>query len=456
MEQGITTSVFEIFKPGPGPSSSHTIGPMRAAADFLERLCALDPAAAARAARFELGFYGSLAATGKGHGSDRAAVAGLLGEKPESCDIDLLRRVLTPECPAVTVSFAGRELAFEAGNILWCSGDHAYPFQNTMRFRLLDGDGRELLAQVYYSTGGGFIRREGEPEPERRILPYRYRNMDSFKLLSMKYNLPPVAMLRANEMATGLHASEAELDRKLDFLIDTMFAAVGRGLRAEGVLPGPIGLSRRAKRLYERANRTGLHDRFLVLLDAFALAVAEENAAGSLVVTAPTAGSAGLLPGVMYLLESECGMPRAKLRDGLFAAALIGMIARANASISGAEVGCQGEVGVASAMAAALLSFVHGGSLAEIECAAEIALEHHLGMTCDPIEGYVQIPCIERNAVGAVTAYNSYLLASMSDPALQKVSFDEVVAAMLQTGQMMPSGFKETSRGGLAVCSLCR
>ncbi len=456
MEQGITTSVFEIFKPGPGPSSSHTIGPMRAAADFLGRLRSLDPATAAAAERLELDFFGSLAATGKGHGSDRAAVAGLLGELPESCDTGLLSRVLTPACPAVTVVFAGREVGFDAGNIRWCFGEHAYPFQNTMRLRLFDDKGRELLDEVYYSVGGGFIRREGEPEPERRILPYRYLSMDSFKLLALKYNLPPVAMLRANELATGLHASEAELDRKLDFLIDTMFAAVERGLGAEGLLPGPIGLSRRAKRVFERANRSGLHDRFLVLLDAFALAVAEENAAGSVVVTAPTSGSAGLLPGVMYLLTVECGMPRAKLRDGLMAAALIGMIARANASISGAEVGCQGEVGVASAMAAALLSFVHGGSLAEIECAAEIALEHHLGMTCDPIEGYVQIPCIERNAIGAVTAYNSYLLASVSDPALQKVSFDEVVAAMLQTGRMMPAGFKETSQGGLAVCSLCR
>ena len=455
MDRGISTSVFELFKIGPGPSSSHTIGPMRAAADFRSRLLTLAPEALARGTRIELAFFGSLADTGRGHGSDRAAAAGLMGDTPDRCDTGRLAGLLA-EGSSCDVELNGRVIAFSAADILWNRGEHEYPFQNTMRLRLFDAAGSVLLEEVYYSVGGGFIQRAGTAAEDPPIVPYRYRNMDGFKLLVLKYGQLPVRLLMANEIAAGGHASEAEVNVRLDRIIDTMLAAVDRGLRTEGLLPGPIGLARRAGQVYARA-QAGCHghDRFLMELNAFALAVAEENAAGNLVVTAPTSGSAGLIPGVLYHLERRRRMSRALLREGLLMAALIGFIARHNASISGAEVGCQGEIGVASAMAAALLAHVHGCSLPLIESAAEIALEHHLGMTCDPIEGYVQIPCIERNAVGAVTAYNAYLLASVSDPDKRKVSFDEVVAAMLLTGREMSATLKETSRGGLALCSLC-
>ncbi len=266
--------------------------------------------------------------------------------------------------------------------------------------------------------------------------------------------MSPREVILANESAlSGL--SEAEIYAKLEVLLNVMCEAVERGLKAEGVLPGPIRLQRRAAAVYAKAMARIPEERFLVLLDAFSLAAAEENAAGHRVVTAPTSGSAGLMPGVVYFLRNIRGVETRKLLDGMLIAALIAMIAKHNASISGAEVGCQGEIGVAAAMTAGLLAEVNGCSFAAVGCAAEIALEHHLGLSCDPVDGYVQIPCIERNAVGAVTAFNAALIASVSDPARQKVSFDEVIEAMLQTGKCMSPAFKETSRGGLAACTLC-
>ena len=452
---GIATSLFDIFKIVPGPSSSHTIGPMRAANDFLRRIALLPSVVRASAGRIEVTLYGSLALTGRGHGTDRAIAAGLLGETPAQCDTTRLEQCLTPGHEAFTVYFPGGSARFGRELLVFDTNEHGFPFSNVMRFRLTDGMGKCLAEELYYSIGGGFIRREGEPPPERPVVPYRYRDWDSFARMCGKYpELTVPRLLRENEIAvSGLSA--VEIDSRIDGLIDAMCGSVRRGLSASGVLPGPIRLERRAAKLAERAKTAGGELRSLVLLDAYSMAAAEENAAGHRVVTAPTSGSSGLLPGVTYFLREVRGVSPEQLRDALWYAGVTGFIARSNASISGAEVGCQGEIGVAAAMAAAFLAGVHGCSLATVECAAEIALEHHLGLSCDPVDGYVQIPCIERNAVGAVTAFNSYVIAAMSDPSKRKVRFDEVLAAMLETGRKMSPDFKETSRGGLAACALC-
>lgn len=448
----ISTSVFDIYKIGPGPSSSHTIGPMRAANDFLARLPGRLPAEAS--GRIEVELFGSLALTGRGHGTDRAVAAGLLGERPESCDIDRIAALLRNPGEEYCVPPEYGDIRFSGASIRFIPDRSEFPFSNTLRFRLLDRDGAELLREVYYSVGGGFIRREGEEPPPAPDVPYRYRDFHSFRRLMEKYRLTPVELLTANESALTGRTGQ-EIRQELRGILDRMGDAVRRGLEATGPLPGPIRLERRAAAVLEAAGRSGSPDGQFLLLDAFSLAAAEENAAGHLVVTAPTSGSAGLLPGVIEYLRRSRRIGEETLCDGLLVAALVAFVARHNASISGAEVGCQGEIGVASAMAAALLAAANGDGFDRIECAAEIALEHHLGLSCDPVDGYVQIPCIERNAVGAVTAWNAWLLASAGDPAKQKVSFDEALAAMYQTGRSMSPDFKETSRGGLAVCTLC-
>ena len=454
MDNGINTSAFDIFKIGPGPSSSHTIGPMKAANHFIARVLQLPAAEQSKADKIEVILYGSLASTGKGHGTDKAVLAGLLGQKPETCDTDLLLGLLTRPGKTYKIALGRQKIIFCKENIIFDGKEHEFPYQNTLIIKLKSGR-RVILGKIYYSIGGGFIRCEGESEPETRLPEFRYKNMAGLIRLTVKYDIPLIELLMKNESAvTGLSADE--INAKLDHLIALMEDSVNRGIHTEGVLPGPIGLQRKAAAFYKRA--VHMHqdlDRFLALLNAFSMAVSEENAAGHRIITAPTSGSAGVIPGIIYFLKKYHEVPQKLLREGLMVAAVVAFIARCNASISGAEVGCQGEIGVAASMAAAMISYVNGKSMDVIEAAAEIALEHHLGMTCDPVGGYVQIPCIERNAVGAVTAYNAYLLASVGDPKKQKVNFDEVIEAMLETGKGMSREFKETSKGGLAVCSLC-
>ena len=454
MDKGINTSVFDIFKIGPGPSSFHTIGPMKAANNFIASALQLPVAELGQADKIEVILYGSLASTGKGHGTDKAVLAGLLGQKPETCDTDLLLGLLTDSRKTYKIALGRQKIVFRKENIIFDGKEHDFPYQNTLIIKLKAGR-NILLGKVYYSVGGGFIRCEGEPQPETGIPVFRYKNMNGLIRLVKKYDIPLVELLLKNESAvSGLSADE--INEKLDNLIAIMEDSVKRGIHTEGVLPGPIGLQRKAAAFYKRA--VHMHqdvDRFLALLNAFSMAVSEENAAGHKIITAPTSGSAGVIPGIIYFLKNYHKVSRKRLREGLMVAASVAFIARHNASISGAEVGCQGEIGVAASMAAAMISYVNGQSLDVIEAAAEIGLEHHLGMTCDPVGGFVQIPCIERNAVGAVTAYNAYLLASVGDPKTQKVSFDEVIEAMLETGKEMSRKFKETSKGGLAVCSLC-
>ncbi len=450
MSEAIRTSIFELFKIGPGPSSSHTIGPIRAALDFLRECRSLDSAARARADRIEVRLFGSLSATGRGHGTDRAIVAGLLGRAPEECAPEFMASLDERLAAGIVVDLGGASVVFRGGDLVFDRVRHEFPFSNTLVFRLFAGDAM-LFERVYYSIGGGFIQCAGRAELPRVEPVYPYENAEGLKELLAQFRIGIDRLVIENEAAiTG--SSESNILDRLDRVMRVMDEAVERGLRASGTLPGPVGLLRKAGVIFERSSRVvNVVDRFLMRLSAYALAVSEENAAGHLVVTAPTSGAAGLIPGVAYAMQKDLGFDRAAVRRGLLAAAAVGFVAKHNASIAGAEVGCQGEVGVASAMAAAMLATARGFPFTIASNAAEIALEHHLGMTCDPVGGFVQIPCVERNAMGAVKAYNAYLLAGHERPQGHKVDLDRVIAAMRETGRDMSSKYKETGEGGLAV-----
>ena len=452
MKDSIRFSIFDIFKTGPGPSSSHTIGPMKAALDFRAAMETLAPEQPAKALTVDVHLFGSLSLTGKGHGTHKAVLGGLMGWEPQSCDCDAINQLLEKPGQSYAIPFKKGKIPFTEANIHFetCDTDDL-PHANTLRFYLRKGKDL-LLEKEYYSIGGGFIHYKGEIPVEPPTPPHPYWSMNSFRKLLRKTNLTLPQIMLENEAAmSGL--SEKEILAGLDQTMADMENSVKRGLDKDGVLPGSIGLLRKAKVLFENTNELqGKTSQYLARLNAYAMAASEENADGQRVVTAPTSGSAGVIPGVLTLLKNDDKLTRDQLREGMLAAALIAFIAKKNASISGAEVGCQGEVGVASAMAAAFMAQAMGATMKQVENAAEIALEHQLGMTCDPVGGYVQIPCIERNAVGAVTAVNAYILAEAGDPARQKVTFDEVVETMMETGRDMCSRYKETALGGLALC----
>ncbi|NDV25353.1 L-serine ammonia-lyase [Desulfovibrio sp. JC010] len=441
----ITTSVFELFKIGPGPSSSHTIGPMKAGYNFHNAVA--DLSLDEQPDNLEVRLYGSLSATGEGHGTDRAVIAGLLGFRPDNVECDFLDSLAD-----------GQSRQFESGkvslplsikNVIFAEVENDFPYANTLLLRLRKGE-EILFEQEYYSIGGGFIKWKGQQEEIPRVPPHQYSNMDELKAILTEEGLRMHQAIIANETAiTGI--SEGEVYEQLDAILDAMKQAVRNGLASEGTLPGPIGLQRKAKRLFENSSQPNCADGFLLRLNSYGFAASEENAAGRIVVTAPTSGSAGVIPAAVYALEEDLGVIREKVREGMLVAAALGFIAKHNASIAGAEVGCQGEIGVASAMAAGLIAYANGHRFWRTENAAESALEHHLGITCDPVGGYVQIPCIERNAMGVVRAYNAYLIASVENEKFHKVSYDEVVKAMAETGKDMNSKYKETSLGGLAV-----
>jgi L-serine dehydratase len=421
------TSIFDLFKIGIGPSSSHTVGPMRAALAFLKGL----ELGCVTKVRAEL--YGSLALTGIGHGTDRAVLLGLMGEAPESVPV---------ECVASAEKLPfGYELLFHRDQLL---PEHS----NGMRFTAYGADGAEVANQIFYSVGGGFIVRAGEEAGAQRQyeVPYPFRSAEQL----LDYQIPISELMMANESALRpAHAVREGIFR----IWDVMKESIERGLATEGILPGGLKVRRRACRMYARVRASGGGDPMsgLDYLNAYAMAVNEENAAGGRVVTAPTNGAAGLLPAVVRYYEQF--LPAADdegiLRFFLTAGA-VGILYKENASISGAEVGCQGEVGVACSMAAAGLVAALGGTNEEAEHAAEIGMEHHLGMTCDPIGGLVQIPCIERNAFGAVKAVNACRMA-MRESGGHKLSLDQVIKTMYQTGLDMQSRYKETSLAGLAL-----
>jgi len=449
-------SIFDIFKVGIGPSSSHTMGPMLAAVRFLE-VAANRPLPQGRLA-LACRLYGSLAYTGEGHGTIRAVLCGLLGMVPSSYDREAADEALAELARSGTTRLPnGRVVALSPASVRVEKGKRLPAHPNGMSFVLSDEDGKELVAESYYSIGGGFVLTEAEMaagplKPSDEDVPYPFENAVQMLAMGDASGLSIAAMKRANEIARGT----ADLDAGIMAIWQVMDRCIDRGLHSDGILPGGLNVKRRAKGLNDKLHaRAGANDAPLHSavdwLQAYAMAVNEENAAGGQVVTAPTNGAAGVIPAVIrYYLDLVPGASRDKVPDMLLTAAAIGGLIKYNASISGAEVGCQGEVGSASAMAAAALCAVLGGTNAQIENAAEIALEHHLGMTCDPIRGLVQVPCIERNGMGAVKAVAAASLASLGD-GQHIVPLDAAIETMRQTGRDMDERYKETSLGGLSV-----
>ena len=451
----MNVSVFDLFKLGVGPSSSHTMGPMTAARRFLERL----GADLERTARVETTLYASLALTGRGHATDRAVILGLAGFEPRSLDPDAADAVVEAARATHVLKLGGRrEIAFdEARDLVWEGRTRLPQHPNALKFTAFDAEGRPVAERTYFSIGGGFVRDEeemGQNAPAETGPPAPYPFDSGAELLEQaeKAGLTIAGLMAANELALR---SEAEIEAGLDELTSAMYACIDRGMRTDGMLPGALKVTRRAnaiwKRLVDDADKR-IADPLAALdwVNLWALAVNEENAAGGRVVTAPTNGAAGLLPAVLRYYDRFHQGTAAGRRTFLLTAAAIGALYKRNASISGAEVGCQGEVGVACSMAAAGLAAALGASNAQIENAAEIAMEHNLGLTCDPIGGLVQIPCIERNAMGAVKAIDAARLAMLGD-GQHSVSLDKVIATMKRTGEDMSHIYKETSLGGLAV-----
>jgi L-serine dehydratase len=423
---------------------------MRAGNNFLETIQGLDAGIIANTRNIEVRLYGSLSATGKGHGTDRAILAGLLGQKPETVSSSFLDGLLKETASTYDINVGpGKRIPVTGNNIIFDKVVHNYPFSNTIVMRLTGPNGI-LFEREYYSVGGGFIQWKGWSEPDRGKPVYPYGNMAQLRQQLVKHNIRLHELILQNEKSiTG--ATDEKIHERLDLISSTMLESVKNGLDADGLLPGPCRMHRKASGIYRGGRKKSREEQAMIYLSAYAIACAEENAAGHKIVTAPTAGSAGVMPAILQYLKYNDKVKPDALRNGLLASAAIGFLAKHNASIAGAEVGCQGEIGVASSMAAALLAYSAGCRIQVVENASLIALEHHLGMTCDPVGGYVQIPCIERCAMGAVKAMNAYLIASVEAPEYQKVSFDVVVRAMAATGRDMSSKYKETSQGGLAV-----
>jgi L-serine dehydratase len=450
----MTLSVFDIFKVGIGPSSSHTMGPMRAAREFGIELAraGLLPATTELAVRL----YGSLALTGKGHGTDRAVLAGLEGADPESVDPDAIQATVERIRQSGRLRLAGEhEIPFdEPMQLLFLKHERLPRHSNGMRFTALGADRSKLHEVDFYSVGGGFIVRGDEPDArgnDRPPPPYPFETAADLLSGCRTHGLELFELVLANERTWR---AEEEVRDRLLAIWGVMQACVERGFKQTGLLPGSLQVRRRAPKLYRVLTEGAGGGSALDVMDwvnAWALAANEENAAGGRVVTAPTNGAAGIVPSVLhYYRRFEPGASEEGIIRFLLVAGAIGMLYKHNASISGAEMGCQGEVGVACSMAAAGLVGALHGTNEQIENAAEIGMEHNLGLTCDPVAGLVQIPCIERNAMGAVKAINAARLAMRGD-GTHKVSLDQVIATMRQTGHDMATIYKETSQGGLAV-----
>lgn len=452
-------STLELFRIGIGPSSSHTMGPMVAAAAFMESARAwLATHGAPAGVRLRCTLKGSLAFTGRGHGTDRAIALGSHGHSPAGlATCDDIDAVLAEIRKGTGIdSGAGCTIAFTPDtDIVFDRGEALPEHPNGMIFELLDDGGQTLLAETYFSIGGGFICTRDEIRalvaPLRMEssagVPWGFDSACAMLRMARESGLSIAEMKRENELD---FMSELELEEGLDAIWEAMRRCIHRGLEAEGTLRGGLDLPRRARGLHERLTREPGQANVNDWLCAYAMAVNEENAAGHMVVTAPTNGAAGVVPAVLYRLVHTEGGTRRQIHDFLLTAAAIGGLIKHRSSISGAEVGCQGEIGSAAAMAAAGMCAARGGTPAQVENAAEIALEHHLGMTCDPVGGLVQVPCIERNGFGAIKAYTAASLA-LHGSGQHLVSLDGCIAAMKQTGEEMSTKFKETSLGGLAV-----
>jgi L-serine dehydratase len=453
----VLTTVDEFYKVGPGPSSSHTIGPMRITYDFYQRATKLPAATLAKATALKVNLFGSLSATGKGHGTERAALAGLVGKEPATVDPKFLDSLRDKPDQTFQVKLGDKTIDVSLKDVVYDApkGDFKHP--NTMTVKLLAGS-EVLLEQEYYSVGGGFIEWKGYTPPKKNAPKYPFSTMKELRAHADKNKMSIGKIMLANEMSIA-GKSEQEVYAFVDKIINAMVATVKSGLAMpeDDVLPGPIKLHSKAATVYKRAmDEKYESDRGIAALSAFALAASEENGRGHLVITAPTGGSAGVMPALVYGLAETRKVDMQKIRDGMLAAAAIGYLCKHHATLSAAEGGCQAEIGVASAMAAALTATAYDADPLVVENAAESALEHHLGMTCDPVAGYVQVPCIERCAFGAVKAWTAYALATNEIASRHRVSFDETVMALAQTAKEMNSKYKETSEAGLALSvTLC-
>ncbi|MGY6587408.1 MAG: L-serine ammonia-lyase [Wenzhouxiangella sp.] len=451
----MAVSIFDLFKIGIGPSSSHTVGPMRAASIFLQR--AGEAGVVDQARRVQIDLFGSLGHTGRGHGSDRAVLLGLEGEVPDQVDPDHISRRMGEIVEQGRLKLAGQhDMAIDLRRDLIFHKRQTLPHHsNGLRFALFDEQGQTLLSRDYYSVGGGFVVNADEAAADRIVadstpLTYPYKTGDELLAICDEEGLRISDVMMANEQAWR---SRSEVRDGLLAIWQAMQNCVERGIEQTGYLPGGLKVARRAPTLYRKLKHRAQKDDLdqLDWINLYALAVNEENAAGGRVVTAPTNGAAGIIPSVLhYYRRFIPGSCEDGVVEFLLTAGAIGILYKENASISGAEVGCQGEVGVACSMAAGGLTAALGGTMSQVENAAEIGMEHNLGLTCDPVAGLVQIPCIERNAMGAVKAVNATRMAMAGD-GKHRVSLDKVIKTMRDTGRDMKTKYKETSRGGLAV-----
>jgi L-serine dehydratase len=448
----VMTVLEEFYKVGPGPSSSHTIGPMRITYDFYQRCTKLPADQLSQATGLKVHLYGSLSATGKGHGTERASLAGLLGKEPATVDPLFLDEMKEKPTQTYPVKIGDKTFNLSLADIIYDDAKGQFPHPNTMTCKLMAGD-KAIYELEYYSPGGGFYEWKGYTPPKKGQPKYPYATMKELRQHAEKNNLSIAQVIMANEIAVS-GKTEEQINAFLDKIAAAMLATVKAGLSVkEGVLPGPIKLHSKAATVFERAQDDKYEsDRAIALVSAFALAASEENARGHLVITAPTGGSAGVMPAIVYaLVESKRKLPQEKVRQGLLGGAGIGYLCKHNATLSGAEGGCQSEIGVASAMTAAFIASAMDSSPQITENAAESALEHHLGMTCDPVAGYVQVPCIERCAFGAVKAWTAYMIATNEIESRHRVDLDTTIKTLAQTGKDMGAKYKETSEGGLAA-----
>jgi L-serine dehydratase len=448
----IITTLDEFYKVGPGPSSSHTIGPMRITYDFYQRCSKLPADQLAKATAIKVHLFGSLSATGKGHGTERAALAGVIGKEPATVEPEFLDSLVAKPDQIFPVKLGGKTFDVSLKDVVYdaTKGDFKHP--NTMTCKLMGGDA-VLYELEYYSVGGGFIEWKGYEPPKKGQPKYPYATMKELQAHAIQNKLSIAQVVMANEVAVS-GKTEAEINAFVDKISTAMVNIVKAGLKAPSTtLPGPIKLKTKAGDVYARAMQDKYEkQRGLGVVSAYALAGSEENARGHLVVTAPTGGSAGVMPALVYAVgEGGRGLPKQKITDGFLAAAAVGYLCKHNATLSGAEGGCQAEIGVASAMGAAFLAQAHDQDVQVVANAAESSLQHHLGMTCDPVAGFVQIPCIERCAFGAVKSWTGFMIASNEIPANRRVDFDTTVNAMALTAKEMNGKYKETSEGGLAV-----
>jgi L-serine dehydratase len=448
----VMTTLEEFYKVGPGPSSSHTIGPMRITYDFYQRATKLPADQLAKATGIKVHLFGSLSATGKGHGTERAALAGVIGKEPATVEPEFLDSLAADPNQSFPVKLGDKTFTVSLKDIVYDAPKGEFPHPNTMTCKLMGGDA-VIYELEYYSVGGGFIEWKGYQPPTKGEPKYKYATMKELQAHAETNKLSVAQVVMANEVAVS-GKSEAEINAFIDKIHRAMVNIVKAGLKApQSTLPGPIKLKTKAGDVYARA----MDDKYAAqrgvgVVSAYALAGSEENARGHLVVTAPTGGSAGVMPALVYVLgEGGRKLPQDKIRNGFLAAAAVGYLCKHNATLSGAEGGCQAEIGVASAMGAAFIAQAHDFNHQVVANAAESSLQHHLGMTCDPVAGFVQVPCIERCAFGAVKAWTGFMIASNEIPANRRVDFDTTVEAMALTAKEMNAKYKETSEGGLAV-----